>query len=134
MLHLSIVNQENCNNLMASSPIRQQSRVEVRPACILSVSSSWLTVGTHGLRCRPGGFHIDPHCAVDRAMITHGHSDMRVPVTARCSATPETIAVMKARLGENSAGSFQAAPPARRSHWAARPCGWRLPASAARRW
>ena len=28
MLHLSIVNQENCNNLMASNLIRQQSRVE----------------------------------------------------------------------------------------------------------
>jgi len=36
---------------------------------------TWLSAGGRGLYCRPGGFHIDPSGAVERAIITHGHSD-----------------------------------------------------------
>ena len=60
---------------------------------------SWLTVGTHGLYCRPGGFHIDPHGAVNRAVITHAHSDHARPGHDHVLATRETLALMKARLG-----------------------------------
>ena len=69
---------------------------------------SWLKPDASGLLCEPGGFHIDPLRAVDRAIITHGHSDHARPGHGAVLATPETIAVMKARLGENCAGSFQA--------------------------
>ena len=69
---------------------------------------SWLKLDTAGLYCEPGGFHIDPLRAVDRAVITHGHSDHARPGHGAVLATPETIAVMKARLGEGCAGSFQA--------------------------
>jgi putative mRNA 3-end processing factor len=34
-----------------------------------------LTPVPAGLCCRPGGFHIDPVRPVERAVITHGHSD-----------------------------------------------------------
>jgi putative mRNA 3-end processing factor len=61
-----------------------------------------------GLLCVPGGFHVDPTRAVDRAIITHGHSDHARPGHGAVLATPETIAVMKARMGENCAGNFQA--------------------------
>jgi putative mRNA 3-end processing factor len=61
-----------------------------------------------GLLCVPGGFHVDPTRAVDRAIITHGHSDHARPGHGAVLATPETIAVMKARMGESCAGSFQA--------------------------
>src|SRR5258705_1720071 len=69
---------------------------------------SWLKPDAAGLCCAPGAFHIDPTRTVDRAIITHGHSDHARPGHGAVLATPETIAVMKARLGENCAGSFQA--------------------------
>jgi putative mRNA 3-end processing factor len=68
---------------------------------------SWLKPDASGLLCEAGGFHIDPLRPVDRAIITHGHSDHARPGHGAVLATPETIAVMKARLGEDSAGSFQ---------------------------
>ena len=68
---------------------------------------SWLMPETAGLRCLVGGFHVDPVRPVDRAVITHGHSDHARPGHGAVLATPETIAIMKARLGENCAGSFQ---------------------------
>lgn len=66
--------------------------------------ASWLTVDKSGLFCRPGGFHIDPHNAVSRAVITHGHSDHARPGHDHVLATEETLAVMRARLG-TAAGS-----------------------------
>jgi putative mRNA 3-end processing factor len=60
---------------------------------------SWLTVDRRGLFCRPGGFYIDPHGTVDRAVISHGHSDHARPGHERVLATKETLAVMQARLG-----------------------------------
>ena len=97
---------------------------------------SWLKPDASGLLCEPGGFHIDPLRAVERAIITHGHSDHARPGHGAVLATAETIAVMKARLGENCAGSFQALRYGETLASAARPCGWRRPAtsSAARRW
>ena len=68
---------------------------------------TWLKRDTAGLCCAPGGFHIDPTRSVDRALITHGHSDHARAGHGAVLATPETIAVMKARLGPECAGSFQ---------------------------
>lgn len=68
---------------------------------------SWLRPDGAGLCCEAGGFHVDPSRAVARAVITHGHSDHARPGHGAVLATPETIAVMKARLGPESAGSFQ---------------------------
>ena len=67
----------------------------------------WLKPDAAGLHCQPGGFHIDPTRAVPRAIITHGHSDHARPGHGAVLATPETIAVMKTRIGEDCAGSFQ---------------------------
>ena len=60
---------------------------------------SWLYPTPSGLFCAPGGFHIDPQRAVERAVITHAHSDHARPGHAAVLATPETIALMTARLG-----------------------------------
>ncbi len=68
---------------------------------------TWLRPDAAGLCCAPGGFHVDPARAVDRAIITHGHSDHARPGHGAVLATRETIAVMKARLGEACAGTFQ---------------------------
>jgi putative mRNA 3-end processing factor len=61
-----------------------------------------------GLYCRPGGFHIDPVRPVERALITHGHSDHARPGHRAVLATAETIDLMRLRLGENFAGTAQA--------------------------
>jgi putative mRNA 3-end processing factor len=61
-----------------------------------------------GLFCRPGGFHIDPVRPVERALITHGHSDHARPGHGAVLATAETIDLMRLRLGENFARTAQA--------------------------
>ncbi len=61
-----------------------------------------------GLCCRPGEFHIDPVRPVDRALITHGHSDHARPGHRSVLATPETLELMRLRYGENFAGNVQA--------------------------
>jgi putative mRNA 3-end processing factor len=67
----------------------------------------WLKPTEHGLYCVPGNFHIDPHKPVERAVITHGHSDHARAGHAAVLATAETIAVMKVRMGEDCAGRYQ---------------------------
>jgi len=61
-----------------------------------------------GLCCKAGGFHIDPVRAVERAVITHGHSDHARPGHGAVLATQETLDLMRLRYGENFAGSTQA--------------------------
>lgn len=69
--------------------------------------ASWLRIGPAGLHCPPGGFHIDPVGPVERAVITHGHSDHARPGHGAVLATPETIAIMKARHGSDSPTRYQ---------------------------
>src|ERR1700716_1888285 len=61
-----------------------------------------------GLCCKPGGFHIDPVRPVERAAITHGHSDHARPGHGAVLATQETLDMMRLRYGDNFAGSTQA--------------------------
>jgi len=70
--------------------------------------ADWLAPGAAGLYCVPGGFHIDPSRAVERAVITHGHSDHARPGHAHVLATRETLAVMRERYGANAGASQQA--------------------------
>jgi putative mRNA 3-end processing factor len=50
---------------------------------------------------------IDPVAPQPRAIITHGHADHARAGHGQVLATPDTIAIMKTRYGENCAGSFQ---------------------------
>jgi putative mRNA 3-end processing factor len=68
---------------------------------------TWLKVTAAGLFCEPGGFFIDPQRPVDRAIITHGHSDHARAGHRAVLATADTLAVMKVRLGEQQ-GARQA--------------------------
>lgn len=61
-----------------------------------------------GLRCRLGGFHIDPVRSVERALITHAHSDHARPGHGTVLATQETLDMMRLRYGDNFAGRTQA--------------------------
>src|SRR5436853_362131 len=67
-----------------------------------------LTPMPEGLFCKPGGFYIDPVRAVDRALITHGHSDHARAGHGAVLATPETLDLMRLRYGEGFAGTTQA--------------------------
>lgn len=68
---------------------------------------TWLFPRPQGLWCEPGQFYIDPRGAVDRAIITHGHSDHARPGHGHVLATTETAAIMRVRYGERCAGAFQ---------------------------
>src|SRR5437868_6605728 len=61
-----------------------------------------------GLCCKMGGFHIDPVRPVERAVITHGHSDHARAGHGAVLATQETLDMMRLRYGDNFARSTQA--------------------------
>lgn len=52
--------------------------------------------------------YIDPSVPRERAIITHGHADHARSGHKAVLATPDTIAIMKVRYGEDCAGSFEA--------------------------
>ncbi len=62
-----------------------------------------------GLYCPPGDFFIDPVRPVERALITHGHSDHARAGHAHVLATRQTLDIMALRYGENFAQGRQAA-------------------------
>lgn len=63
---------------------------------------SVLELRRHGLYCAAGDFYVDPwpgrSGAVKRAIVTHGHADHARLGSASYLATPETAAIMRARL------------------------------------
>jgi putative mRNA 3-end processing factor len=61
-----------------------------------------------GVYCTLGGFHIDPTGPVDKAVITHAHSDHARAGHGAVLATQETLELMRLRLGEGFAGTAQA--------------------------
>jgi putative mRNA 3-end processing factor len=60
-----------------------------------------------GVCCKIGGFYIDPTRPVDRAVITHGHSDHARAGHGAVLATRETLDLMGLRYGESFADSVQ---------------------------
>jgi len=61
-----------------------------------------------GVCCKLGAFHIDPTRPVDRALITHGHSDHARAGHRAVLATQATLDLMRLRYGDNFAGTTQA--------------------------
>jgi putative mRNA 3-end processing factor len=60
-----------------------------------------------GLYCPPGDFYIDPVRPVDRAVITHGHSDHARAGHTVVVATPATLDIMRLRYGDDFAGTVE---------------------------
>ncbi|WP_269513966.1 ligase-associated DNA damage response exonuclease [Brevundimonas subvibrioides] len=54
-----------------------------------------------GLYCPPGDFYVDPNRPVDRAVVTHGHSDHARSGHGAVLATAQTLAIMAERYGED---------------------------------
>lgn len=71
-------------------------------------SEDLLAPTPQGVCCKPGGFHIDPTRPVERALVTHGHSDHARPGHGAVLATQETLDIMRLRYGDGFAGSTQA--------------------------
>ena len=67
----------------------------------------WLKATERGLWCAPADLYVDPVRAVDRAVVTHGHADHARPGNGRVLATPETLAIMRARYGAAAARQSQ---------------------------
>jgi putative mRNA 3-end processing factor len=61
-----------------------------------------------GACCKTGGFHIDPTRPVDKALITHGHSDHARAGHGAVLATQETLDIMRLRYGDKFAGRTRA--------------------------
>jgi putative mRNA 3-end processing factor len=53
-----------------------------------------------GLASDSGAFHVDPWAPVDRAIITHAHGDHAIAGCGAYLCTPETAALLRARIGE----------------------------------
>jgi putative mRNA 3-end processing factor len=62
----------------------------------------WMQVRPEGLYCEPADAFIDPHTAVPRAIVTHGHADHARSGHHTVYATPETIAIMRTRYSDDS--------------------------------
>lgn len=62
-----------------------------------------------GLYCPLGRFYVDPVRPVERALITHGHSDHARSGHGHVLATRQTLDIMRIRYGEDFCGSEQAA-------------------------
>ena len=73
-----------------------------------------LTSTPKGLFSPLGGFFIDPLRPVERALVTHAHSDHARPGHQAVMATRETLEIMAVRCGEGFAGTTQAAVPGER--------------------
>lgn len=61
-----------------------------------------------GLYCAPGDFYVDPVRPVARAVVTHGHSDHARAGHGAVLATPQTLAIMAERYGQDFARTTQA--------------------------
>lgn len=61
-----------------------------------------------GLYCPKADLYVDPTRPVARALITHGHSDHARAGHGHVLATEATLAIMRARIGPEFAGSSQA--------------------------
>lgn len=58
-----------------------------------------LTFTRKGIYCPEGDFHIDPSGAVDRALVTHGHSDHAMRGHRAYLCTHQALPVIRYRLG-----------------------------------
>jgi putative mRNA 3-end processing factor len=63
----------------------------------------WINTNENGLYCEGLDAYIDPINPVHRAIITHGHADHARAGHGEVYATPETMAIMRIRYGDDHA-------------------------------
>ena len=70
---------------------------------------NWLKKKREGLYCVPGNFFIDPVFPVEKALITHAHTDHARPNNRSIFSSKETLELMHLRYGENYCSNYQIA-------------------------
>lgn len=86
--------------------MHRESFSSIQPA---KGAGKWLYPTDAGLYCEPGDFYIDPVRPVDRAVITHGHSDHARSGHDSVLSTPQTAAIMRERYGPEATRNFESA-------------------------
>ncbi len=66
---------------------------------------AWIEPHPHGIYIPPADAWVDPSRAVPRALVTHGHADHARGGHGAVWATPETLAIMGVRYGEQAGGT-----------------------------
>jgi putative mRNA 3-end processing factor len=69
----------------------------------VDVTDQLIRATPRGLYCAAGDFYIDPWQPVERAVITHGHSDHARPGSSRYLCAAPGASVLRARLGPEAA-------------------------------
>jgi putative mRNA 3-end processing factor len=67
----------------------------------VATSQPLLGVDSSGLYCKAGDFYIDPWVGVDKALITHAHSDHARRGSKHYTATKQSEKILRLRLGED---------------------------------
>jgi putative mRNA 3-end processing factor len=68
---------------------------------MMAKNSELVRATNEGLYCEAGGFYIDPWRPVDKAIITHGHSDHARWGSKEYHATDKCIPILNLRLGND---------------------------------
>src|SRR5881227_2981117 len=101
--------KDSSRRWMRGSSPRMTAKNRGKPAYIIGMRPQDILMPVSaGLCCKVGGFHIDPVRPVERAVITHGHSDHARAGHGAVLATRETMRIMGARYGEDFAGATEA--------------------------
>jgi len=74
------------------------------------MDKSWIEIRAEGMYASPAEAYVDPVRPVQTALITHGHADHARAGHEHVIATPETLAIMASRYGENFAQKTTALP------------------------
>ncbi|MCS6790906.1 MAG: ligase-associated DNA damage response exonuclease [Bacteroidia bacterium] len=61
---------------------------------------AWLHLTPHGIYCEPGNFYIDPWRPVEKALITHAHSDHARYGSRFYLTAQENLPLLRHRLGD----------------------------------
>jgi putative mRNA 3-end processing factor len=70
------------------------------------LNNKLLTNTAHGLYCQAGGFYVDPHQAVDRAIVTHAHTDHARWGCRHYLATSSSEHLLRMRMDDDAEFTF----------------------------
>ncbi|WP_026376705.1 ligase-associated DNA damage response exonuclease [Aestuariibacter salexigens] len=76
----------------------------------MSTPAEWIVKQPQGLLVKPASAYIDPMQPVEHAIITHGHADHARAGHKHVYATPETLAIMATRYGQDHARFIRPIP------------------------
>jgi putative mRNA 3-end processing factor len=79
----------------------------------VSQLGAWIEPHPEGIYVRPADAWIDPSQPKPKALVTHGHADHARGGHGAVWATPETLAIMDARYGTQSANPVGYGEPVR---------------------